>query len=120
MWEERISQLETQFKEKTISEPLKVAIITSAVPNKVQDYIFSQPEKDPTYAQVKEMVLTFAARMENCSGPTPMDVGNMQTPGGPWSGEPSGPWSGEQCQPCLLYTSPSPRDKCRSRMPSSA
>ena len=22
--------------------------------------------------------------------------------------------------PCLLYTSPSPRDKCRSRMPSSA
>ena len=24
------------------------------------------------------------------------------------------------CQPCLLYTSPSPRDRTRSRMPSSA
>ena len=26
----------------------------------------------------------------------------------------------QQITPCLLYTSPSPRDKCRSRMPSSA
>ena len=25
-----------------------------------------------------------------------------------------------QCTPCLLYTSPSPRDRTRSRMPSSA
>ena len=25
-----------------------------------------------------------------------------------------------QCYPCLLYTSPSPRDRTRSRMPSSA
>ena len=24
------------------------------------------------------------------------------------------------CEPCLLYTSPSPRDRTRSRMPSSA
>ena len=43
MWEERINQLETQFKEKAISEPLKVAIATSAAPNKAQDYIFLQP-----------------------------------------------------------------------------
>ena len=27
---------------------------------------------------------------------------------------------GEQPNPCLLYTSPSPRDRTRSRMPSSA
>ena len=27
---------------------------------------------------------------------------------------------GASDKPCLLYTSPSPRDKCRSRMPSSA
>ena len=27
---------------------------------------------------------------------------------------------GEHYQPCLLYTSPSPRDRTRSRMPSSA
>jgi len=25
-----------------------------------------------------------------------------------------------ECNPCLLYTSPSPRDRTRSRMPSSA
>ena len=30
----------------------------------------------------------------------------------------SGVWS--RCSPCLLYTSPSPRDRQKSRMPSSA
>ena len=29
-------------------------------------------------------------------------------------------WGMQQLQPCLLYTSPSPRDRTRSRMPSSA
>ena len=29
-------------------------------------------------------------------------------------------WRGERYEPCLLYTSPSPRDRTRSRMPSSA
>ena len=77
MWEERINQLETQFKEKAISEPLKVAIITSAVPNKVQDYIFSQPEKDPSYAQIREMILTYSARMAD-SGPNAMDIGAVE------------------------------------------
>ena len=32
----------------------------------------------------------------------------------------SGGWGIEQNQACLLYTSPSPRDKRQSRMPSSA
>ena len=77
MWGERISQLETQFKEKTISEPLKVAIITSAVPNKVQDYIFSQPEKDPTYAQTKEMIMLYSSRMAD-NGPNLMDIGAVE------------------------------------------
>ena len=72
-------QLETQFDEKKISDPLKVAIVTSALPNKVQDHIFSQASsKDPTFDQVKELILLYVARMENCGGPTPMDVGNMQ------------------------------------------
>ena len=30
------------------------------------------------------------------------------------------PWSSSKLQACLLYTSPSPRDRTRSRMPSSA
>jgi len=81
MWEEKIKQLETQFDDNTISDQLKVAIITSALPSKAQDHIFSQATKDPTYDQVKELILTFAARMENCSGLTPMGVGNLQTPG---------------------------------------
>ena len=29
-------------------------------------------------------------------------------------------WNGDWLSPCLLYTSPSPRDKRQSRMPSSA
>ena len=36
-------------------------------------------------------------------------------------GKPGGQWLlGKQPLPCLLYTSPSPRDRTRSRMPSSA
>ena len=31
-----------------------------------------------------------------------------------------GPWYSSMCNHCLLYTSPSPRDRTRSRMPSSA
>ena len=31
-----------------------------------------------------------------------------------------GKYSDEECNNCLLYTSPSPRDRTRSRMPSSA
>ena len=31
-----------------------------------------------------------------------------------------GRWKPEDCKNCLLYTSPSPRDKRQSRMPSSA
>jgi len=77
MWEERINQLETQFKEKAISELLKVAIITSAAPNKVQDYIFSQPEKDPSYAQIKEMIITYSSRMAD-NGPNAMDIGAVE------------------------------------------
>ena len=56
--EETIKQLETQFDEKSISDPLKVAIITSAMPNKVQDRIFSQANTtgraDLTVDQVKD------------------------------------------------------------------
>ena len=77
MWGERMNQLETQFKEKAISEPLKVAIITSAAPNKAQDYIFSQPEKDPSYAQIREMILTYSARMAD-SGSNAMDIGAVE------------------------------------------
>ena len=77
MWEERINQLETQFKEKAISEPLKVAIIASAAPNKVQDYIFSQPEKGPSYAQIRDMILTYSARVAD-TGPNAMDIGAVE------------------------------------------
>ena len=35
-------------------------------------------------------------------------------------GHPRGVRVGEQALACLLYTSPSPRDRTRSRMPSSA
>ena len=46
----------------------------------------------------------------------PLVVVNVQR-GGPSTGLPTKP---EQSDFCLLYTSPSPRDRTRSRMPSSA
>ena len=41
LWEEKVKQLEDQFKE-VVSPQMKVAIITSAMPNKVQGHILSQ------------------------------------------------------------------------------
>ena len=101
MWEERITQLETQFQEKAISEPLKVAIITSAVPNKVQDYIFSQPEKDPSYSAVREMILNFVARIAD-SGSNAMDIGAVDWQeqrdnwGGQWGQQQEEQWEEDQ------------------------
>ena len=96
LWEERILQLENQFKEKAITDELKVAIITSALPAKVQDYIFSQPDKDPGYLAVREMILNFVARVAD-SGPSAMDIGAVdwqeQQYGGQW-----GPYQEEQWQ----------------------
>ena len=56
---------------------LKVAIITSALPAKVQDYISSQPDKDPGYLAAREMILNFVARVAD-SGPSAMDIGGVQ------------------------------------------
>ena len=66
----------------------------NAVPNVAQDHVMSQMTKDneSSYEDVKDIIKRFASRKAEASGPTPMDVGNLQTP--------SGPWSGELCQPC--------------------
>ena len=37
-----------------------------------------------------------------------------------WQNQEAAPLPAPQTDPCLLYTSPSPRDRTRSRMPSSA
>ena len=56
--------------------------------------------------------------------PRPYDVLALDRDAGQWEnaypkGKDWGPKFGP-CQACLLYTSPSPRDRTRSRMPSSA
>ena len=81
---------------------MTIAILVNAVPNVVRDHVMTQMTKDneSSYEEVKDIIRTFASRKAEASGPTPMDVGNLQTPSGPWSGELSGPWSGELCQPC--------------------
>jgi len=52
------------------------------------------------------------------------DPYGLGTYGGPWAPSPTLPvvpaMDAEILKPCLLYTSPSPRDRTRSRMPSSA
>jgi len=93
LWEEKVGQLARQFNE-TLTPSLKTAILINAVPNVVQDHVMSQMTKDneSSYEEVKDIIKRFASRKAEASGPTPMDVGNLQTP--------SGPWSGELCQPC--------------------
>ena len=106
LWEERILQLETQFKEKAITDELKVAIVTSALPAKVQDYIFSQPDKDPSYLAVREMILNFVARVADSGGPSAMDVGNVDNWNqyGPQQEENQWEWSEPQMDPWVAVT----------------
>ena len=58
-----------------------------------------------------------AGAVEDLGGPTPMnskstdDSNKLKTPSAKFA---------QQGDPCLLYTSPSPRDPTKSRMPSSA
>merc|ERR1712086_729283 len=98
LWEERILQLETQFKEKAITDELKVAIVTSALPAKAQDYIFSQPDKDPSYLAVREMILNFVARVADSGGPSAMDIGNVAWQDHQNDGQWSQPYQEEQWQ----------------------
>ena len=99
MWEEKVAQLKSQFGEG-LTDKLKTAILINAMPVGIQDQVFQQMSKEASYSETKMLIKRFAARKMESNGPTPMDVGNLQTPGGPWSGEPSGPWSGEQCANC--------------------
>ena len=99
MWEEKVVQLQSQFGEG-LTDKLKTAILINAMPVGIQDQVFQQMSKEASYTEIKMLIKRFAARKMESNGPTPMDVGNLQTPGGPWSGEPSGPWSGEQCTKC--------------------
>ena len=59
---------------------MRMTILTSAMPNNVQDRVFSQASaKESTYDETKELILLYASRMaETYGGPTAMDVGNMQ------------------------------------------
>jgi len=99
LWEEKVAQLQSQFGEG-LTDKLKTAILINAMPVGIQDQVFQQMSKEASYSEIKMLIKRFAARKMESNGPTPMDVGNLQTPGGPWSGEPSGPWSGEQCMSC--------------------
>jgi len=70
LWEGKVKQLNDQFEDK-LSDQMKAAIITSAMPNKVQDHILSAcsggigKSKDPTFEETKETILLYASRMEN-------------------------------------------------------
>ena len=58
----------------------------------------------------KQKIIEAIDPSKDVDGFHPMNVGNLS----------SGYESSVPCTPCLLYTSPSPRDKRQSRMPSSA
>ena len=62
------------------------------------------------YGRIKAMYDYTGKRIQTAAPSTPVSV----------SGLDGMPQAGEQFRVCLLYTSPSPRDRTRHRMPSSA
>ena len=70
----------------------------------------------PTAAQVaaKQDTLVSGTNIKTINGTSVLGSGNITTP------NVSGVAGAIQFSNCLLYTSPSPRDRTRSRMPSSA
>ena len=60
LWEEKAKQLASQFNEN-LSDKMKMAILTSAMPNGVQDHVFSQAGVNATYDEVKEMIRLYTS-----------------------------------------------------------
>ena len=56
----------------------KTAILLNAMPLAIQDYVFQQMGKEPTYSEVKDLIKRYVTRKAESNGPTLMDVGNMQ------------------------------------------
>ena len=81
LWEEKVVQLQSQFGEG-LMDKLKTAVLINAMPVGIQDQVFQQMSKEAGYSEIKMLIKRFAARKMESNGPTPMDVGNLQTPGG--------------------------------------
>ena len=77
LWEDKVKKLASQFNEN-LSDKMKMAILTSAMPNGVQDHVVSQAGVNATYDEVKEMIRLYTSRKaETHNGPSAMDVGGM-------------------------------------------
>ena len=74
-------------------------------------YIYNICDHEKWYEEVKSQAISYTTGV-------PAVTGAMLMLQGIWKGE--GVFNVEQLDPCLLYTSPSPRDATLSRMPSSA
>jgi len=93
LWQEKVETLESQFGE-TLSPKMKIAILLNAMPTGLQDQVMQHmpPDGKAGYTEVRDMIRRFAARKLESSGPTPMDMGNVQT----WEEE---PWEEEPWMP---------------------
>jgi len=93
LWQEKVETLESQFGE-TLSPKMKIAILLNAMPTGLQDQVMQHmpPDGKAGYTEIRDMIRRFAARKLESSGPTPMDMGNVQT----WEEE---PWEEEPWMP---------------------
>ena len=78
--------------------------------NDLIDMIAANDSQADVHDKIKEIL--YAKSQENINAVTPAVTADMF--GGP------NPYLNDEGEVCLLYTSPSPRDKRQSRMPSSA
>ena len=75
--EEKARALAAQFEE-SLSDRMKMAILTSMLPRAAQEYVYAHADKDITYLDLKEKIRAMVAnRISSDSGPVPMDVGQI-------------------------------------------
>ena len=93
LWQEKVETLERQFGE-SLSPKMKSAILLNAMPTGLQDQVMQHMPPEAGYESIRDMIRRFAARKLESSGPTAMDIGNLQVPS--WGEEQGSNWQDDQ------------------------
>ena len=78
---------------------MKSAILLNAMPTGLQDQVLQHMKADAGYVDIREFIRRFATRKLESSGPTPMDIGNIQAQmerGDQWDQWEKSGWQGDQ------------------------
>ena len=116
---------EREKKQRKKFKETKVGVFLKEKAPKILNGIGDILPDSGVYGVVKNLITTdkemSPADKETAMKLLDMDLAEMQSVSERWEYDmKSDSWLSKNTRPCLLYTSPSPRDRQKSRMPSSA